>query len=323
MLRRLLLPLLTLVALAGTALPALAAYPDKPIRLIVPSAPGGAPDALMRALGQQLSAQMGVPVVIDNKPGGSYVIGTMDLVKSAPDGYTLAYANIVSLATNKSLLPNIPYDVDRDLTLVGNALRVSNLMIVNNDVPVKTVQELIAYAKKNPGKLAFASDGNGTTAHLGVELFKAMTGTHLLHVPYRAATSAVTDLIGGGIQLMMVNAPVSGPLVQAGKVRALGISSPQRSPTYPDIPTISESGLPGFEVTAWGGIVGPANMPKDVVARLNAELRTALASPAVRERFRALGAETAPSSPEEFLELSRSETVKWAKIVKFSGARID
>ncbi|MDF2463857.1 MAG: putative Bug-like extra-cytoplasmic solute receptor, TTT-family [Ramlibacter sp.] len=322
MLRRLLLPLLLLAPLAAT-LPALAAYPEKPIRLIVPSAPGGAPDALMRALGQQLSTQMGVPVVIDNKPGGSYVIGTMDLVKSPPDGYTLAYGNVVSLATNKSLLSNIPYDVDKDLTLVGNALRVSNLMIVNNDVPVKTVQELIAYAKKNPGKLAFASDGNGTTAHLGVELFKAMTGTHLLHVPYRAATSAVTDLIGGGIQLMMVNAPVSGPLVQAGKVRALGISSPQRSPTYPDIPTIAESGLPGFEVTAWGGIVGPANMPKDVVNRLNAELRTALAAPAVRERFRMLGAETAPSSPEEFLELSRRESVKWAKIVKFSGARVD
>jgi tripartite-type tricarboxylate transporter receptor subunit TctC len=322
MLRRLLLPLLLLAPLAAT-LPALAAYPEKPIRLIVPSAPGGAPDALMRALGQQLSVQMGVPVVIDNKPGGSYVIGTMDLVKSQPDGYTLAYGNVVSLATNKSLLANIPYDVDKDLTLIGNALRVSNLMIVNNDLPVKTVPELIAYAKKNPGKLAFASDGNGTTAHLGVELFKAMTGTHLLHVPYRAATSAVTDLIGGGIQLMMVNAPVSGPLVQAGKVRALGISSPQRSPTYPDIPTIAESGVPGFEVTAWGGIVGPANMPKDVVARLNAELRTALAAPAVRERFRMLGAETAPSSPEEFLELSRRESVKWAKIVKFSGARVD
>lgn len=322
MLRRLLLPLLLLAGLAATQ-PALAAYPDKPIRLIVPSAPGGAPDALMRALGQQLSVQMGVPVVIDNKPGGSYVIGTMELVKSAPDGYTLAYGNVVSLATNKSLLNNIPYDVDKDLTLVGNALRVSNLMIVNNDVPVKTVGELIAYAKKNPGKLAFASDGNGTTAHLGVELFKAMTGTFMLHVPYKAATSAVTDLIGGGIQLMMVNAPVSGPLVQAGKARALGISSPQRSPNYPDIPTIAESGVPGFEVTAWGGLVGPANMPKDVVARLNSELRTALVSPAVRDRFRTLGAEVSYSTPEEFREISRRETVKWAKIVKFSGARVD
>ena len=323
MLRRLLLPALALAALAFNSSAAFAAYPDKPIRLIVPSAPGGAPDALMRALGQQLSLQMGVPVVIDNKPGGSYVIGTMDLVKSAPDGYTLAYGNIVSLATNKSLLAVVPYDVDKDLTLVSNALRLSNLMIVNNDLPVKTVPELIAYARKNPGKIAYASDGNGTTAHLGVELFKAMAGIHMLHVPYRAATAAVTDLLGGGIQLMMVNTPVSGPLAQAGKVRALGISSPQRLPTYPDVPTIAETGLKGFEVTAWGGIIGPANLPKDVVSRLNAEIRTALASPAVRDRFKTLGADPAPSTPEEFLALSRSETVKWARIVKFSGARID
>ena len=277
----------------------------------------------MRALGQQLSQQMGVPIVIDNKPGGSYTIGTMELVHAAPDGYTLAYGNVVSLATNRSLLPNVPYDVDKDLTLISNALKLSNLMIVNNSLPVKSVAELIAYAKKNPGKLAFASDGNGTTAHLGVELFKAMTGVHMLHVPYRAATSAMTDLIGGGIQLMMVNTPVSGPQAQAGRVRALGISSLQRSPTYPDVPTIAESGVPGFEVTAWGGIIGPANMPKDIVARLNAEIRTALASAAVRERFKVLGADPAPSTPEEFLALSRRETVKWAKIVKFSGARID
>ncbi len=322
MLRRFLLPVLALAALAAAALPSFAAYPEKPIRLIVPSAPGGAPDALMRALAQQLSQQMGVSIVIDNKPGGSYVIGTMDLVHSAPDGYTLAYGNVVSLATNKSLLATVPYDVEKDLTLIANALRVSNLMIVNNNVPVKTVPELVAYAKQNPGKLAFASDGNGTTAHLGVELFKAMTGVHMLHVPYRAATSAVTDLIGGGIQLMMVNAPVSGPLVQAGKARALGISSPQRSATYPEVPAIAES-VPGFEVTAWGGIIGPPNMPKDIVKRLNTEIRAALTTPAVRERFRLLGAETAPSTPEEFLELSRRETVKWARIVKFSGAKVD
>jgi tripartite-type tricarboxylate transporter receptor subunit TctC len=277
----------------------------------------------MRALAQQMSTQMGVPIVIDNKPGGSYTIGTMDLVHSAPDGYTLAYGNVVSLATNKSLLPNVPYSVDKDLTLISNALRLSNLLIVNNDLPVKNVRELVAYAKKNPGKLAFASDGNGTTAHLGVELFKSMTGTHMLHVPYRAATAAMTDLISGGIQLMIINTPVSGPMAQSGRVRALGISSMQRSPTYPDIPTIAEAGVPGFEVVAWGGIVGPANMPKDIVTRLNTEIRTALASPAVRERFKALGAETDPSTPEQFLELSRRETVKWAKIVKDSGARID
>jgi len=322
MLRRFLLPALVAAA-ASWSLPALAAYPDKPIRLIVPSAPGGAPDALMRTLAQQLSQQMGVPIVIDNKPGGSYVIGTMELVKAAPDGYTLAYGNVVSLATNRSLMATIPYDVEKDLTLVSNALRVSNLMIVNNDVPARTVPELVAYARKNPGKLAFASDGNGTTAHLGVELFKAMTGVHMLHVPYKAATAALNDLIGGGIQLMMVNTPVSGPQAQAGRVRAIGISSPQRSPTYPEVPTIAESGVPGFEVTAWGGIIGPANMPKDVVTKLNAEIRTALASPAVRERFKALGADADPSTPEEFRELSRRETAKWARIVKFSGAKID
>jgi tripartite-type tricarboxylate transporter receptor subunit TctC len=311
------------LALWAASTSVLAAYPEKPIRLIVPSAAGGAPDVLMRALATQLSQQMGVPIVIDNKPGGSYTIGTMDLVQSAPDGYTLAYGNVVSLATNRSLIAKMPYDVDRDLTLISNALRVSNLMVVNNDLPIRTVSELIAYAKKNPGKLAFASDGNGTTAHLGGELFKFMTGIDMLHVPYKAATAAITDLIGGSVQLMIVNSPVSGPQAQAGRVRALGITSSQRSPTYPDIPTIAESGVPGFEVVAWGGIIGPANMPKEIVARLNTEIRAALASTAVRERYKALGAETDPSTSEEFRELARRETAKWAQVVKFSGAKID
>lgn len=310
-------------ALATLSLASFAAYPDKPIRLIVPSAAGGAPDVLMRALAQQLSVQMGVPFVIDNKPGASYVIGTMELVRSAPDGYTLAYGNVVSLATNRSLMSNIPYDIDKDLTLISNAVRVVNLMVVNNNVPAKNVQELVAYAKKNPGKLAFASDGNGTTAHLGVELFKSMTNTYMLHVPYRAATAAVTDLIGGGVQLMMINSPVAAPHVQAGRVRALGISDNKRSSTFPDVATIAESGVPGFEVVAWGGLIGPANLPKELVTRLNNEIRTALASPAVKERFRVLGAETESSTPEEFRELSRRETEKWARVIKFSGAKVD
>jgi tripartite-type tricarboxylate transporter receptor subunit TctC len=309
-------------ALVAPLQPAFAAWPEKPIRLIVPSAPGGAPDVLMRALSAQLSQQLGVPFVIDNKPGGSYTIGTMELVRAPADGYTLAYANVVSLATNKSLLPSVPYDADKDLTLISNALRVVNFMVVNNNVPVKTVPELVQYARKNPGKLAFASDGNGTTSHLGVELFKSMTGTFMLHVPYKGAAAAVTDLIGGGVQLFMANTPVLAPHVQAGRVRALGISSPQRSPLYPDVPAIAET-VPGFEVVAWGGLVGPANLPKDIVQRLNSEIRTALASPAVQERFKALGAETAPSSPEEFRDLARRETVKWAKVIKFSGAKID
>lgn len=321
--KRFLLLNVVFAALAAVAMPGLAAYPDKPIRLIVPSAPGGAPDILMRALGAQMSLQMGVPIVIDNKPGGSYVIGTMDLVRSPSDGYTLAYGNIVSLATNRSLLANVPYDVDRDLTLVGNVLRAVNLMVVNNSVPVNNVPELVAYAKKNPGKIAFASDGNGTTAHLGVELFKSMTGTFMLHVPYRAATAAITDVISGNAQLMMANTPVTGPHVQAGRVRALGISAAQRSPAYPDVPTIAEQGVAGFEVVAWGGLVGPAKMPADVVTRLNTEMRKALANPVVQERFRSLGIEASPSTPEEFRELARLEAIKWAKVVKFSGAKVD
>ncbi|MDO9145963.1 MAG: tripartite tricarboxylate transporter substrate binding protein [Rhodoferax sp.] len=321
--KRLLLLNVVFAALAAVAMPGLAAYPEKPIRLIVPSAPGGAPDILMRALATQMSQQMGVPIVIDNKPGGSYVIGTMDLVRAPADGYTLAYGNIVSLATNRSLLANVPYDVDRDLTLVGNVLRAVNLMVVNNNVPVNNVPELIAYAKKNPGKIAYASDGNGTTAHLGVELFKSMTGTFMLHVPYRAATAAITDVISGNAQLMMANTPVTGPHVQAGRLRALGISAAQRSPAFPDVPTIAEQGVAGFEVVAWGGLVGPAKMPADIVARINAEMRKALATPEVRERFRGMGIEVAPSSPDEFRELARRESVKWAQVVKFSGAKVD
>lgn len=320
---RSLLSALLLAAAAVVSAPALAAYPEKPIRLIVPSAPGGAPDVLMRALANQLSQQMGVPIVVDNKPGGSYTIGTMELVRSPADGYTLAYGNVVSLATNRSLLPNVPYDVDKDLTLVSNALRVVNMMVVNNNLPATSVQELVAYAKKNPGQLAFASDGNGTTAHLGVELFKSMTGTFMLHVPYKAVTAGVTDLMSNNVQLMMINTPVAAPHVQAGRIRALGISSAQRSPYYPELPTISESGVPGFEVVAWGGIVAPANLPKEILNRLNSEIRAALASSAVRERFKALGAETTPSSPEEFRELARRESEKWAKVIKFSGAKVD
>jgi tripartite-type tricarboxylate transporter receptor subunit TctC len=243
----------------------------------VPSAPGGAPDVLMRALSAQLSQQLGVPIVIDNKPGGSYTIGTMELVRSPADGYTLAYGNVVSLATNRSLLPNVPYDVDRDLTLVSNAVRVVNLLAVSNNVPVKTVPELIAYAKKNPGKVAFASDGNGTTAHLGVELFKSMTGTFMLHVPYKAASSAVTDLI------RRRRAADDGQHAGAGPARAerphprAGHLLPQALAHLSRRAPIADA-VPGFEVVAWGGIVAPANLPKDIVTRLNAEIRTALAT---------------------------------------------
>jgi tripartite-type tricarboxylate transporter receptor subunit TctC len=260
--------------------------------------------------------------VIDNKPGASYVVGTMELVRAPADGYTLAYGNIVSLATNKSLLASVPYDVDKHLTLIANALRVVNMMAVNNDVPVKTVPELIAYAKANPNKLAYGSDGNGTTAHLGMEYFKSLTGVQLLHVPYKGAAAALNDLIGGGVQLVMGNTPVVGPQAQAGRVRPLGLSSLQRSAAFPEVPPIADT-VPGFEVVAWGGLVGPANLPPEVVQRLTQEIRVALDHPALKERFRALGAETMFLPSEAFRELSRTETEKWAKVVKSSGAKID
>jgi tripartite-type tricarboxylate transporter receptor subunit TctC len=302
---------------------AAAAYPDKPIRFVIPSAPGGSPDVLMRILLAELSKQMGVAFVVENKPGASFVIGTMDIVRAAPDGYTLGYGNIVSLAVNRSLLDKVPYDAERDLTLVSNVVRVYNMLAVNNSLPVRTVPELIAYAKRNPGRLVMASAGNGTTGHLGGELFKAMTGTFILHVPYRGSAQAINDLMGGQVQLMFDNVPSIGPHVKAGRVRGIAVSGPRRSPVFPEIPTVAESGVPGYETIAWGGVIGPANLPKEIVARLHAEIRTALASPALQERYRNLDTEIDGGTPEEFLALVRRETPKWAAVVKRAGAKVD
>jgi len=309
-----------LCLLAG---PAAAAYPEKPIRFVIPSAPGGSPDVLMRILLGEMSKQMGVSFVVENKPAASYVVGTMDIVRSPADGYTLGYGNIVSLAINQSLLGKVPYDIERDLTLISNCVRVYNMLAVNNNLPVRTVPELIAYAKRNPGRLAMGSGGNGTTGHLGGELFKAMTGTFILHVPYRGSAQAINDLVGGQLQLMFDNVPSIGPHVKSGRVRGIAVSGPRRSPVFPDIPTVAEAGVPGYETTAWGGIIGPANLPKDIVARLLQEIRTAYASPAVQERYRNLDTEIDGGTPEQFLALARSETPKWAAVVKRSGAKID
>jgi tripartite-type tricarboxylate transporter receptor subunit TctC len=314
---------LVLLLLAALALPVHAAYPEKPIRFIIPSAPGGSPDVLMRILVQQMSQQMGVAFVVENKPGASYVLGTMDVVRAPADGYTLGYGNIVSLAINRSLLPSLPYDVERDLTLVSNCLHVFNLLVVNNDLPVRTVAELIDYAKRYPGKLTNGSSGNGTTGHLGGELFKTMTGTEIVHVPYKGSPQAINDLIGGQIQVMFDNVPSIGPHVKAGRVRALGVSAPRRAPSFPEVPTIAEAGVPGYETNSWGGIIAPAKLPRDIVQRLHAEIRAALAVPALVERYRALDSEIDGSTPDEFLALVRRETPKWSEVVRRSGAKID
>ncbi|HEY3074517.1 MAG TPA: tripartite tricarboxylate transporter substrate binding protein [Burkholderiales bacterium] len=312
-----------LFLLACVALSAHAVYPEKPIRFIIPSAPGGSPDVLMRILTNQLSQQMNVPIVVENKPGASFVLGTMDVVRAPPDGYTLGYGNIVSLAINRSLLPSLPYDVERDLTLVSNCLHVFNLLAVNNNLPVRTVAELIDYAKRNPGKLTNGSAGNGTTGHLGGELFKAMTGIEIVHVPYKGSAQAINDLMGGQIQVMFDNVPSIGPHVKAGRVRGLGVSAPKRAASFPDIPTIAQAGVPGYETNAWGGIIGPARLPRDVVLKLTAEIRAALATPSVVERYRQLDTEIEGGTPEEFLALVRRETPKWAAVVKRSGAKLD
>ena len=300
-----------------------AAWPEKPIRFIVPSAAGGSPDVLMRVMTNELSKQMGVSIVVDNKPGASFTIGTAEIARAAPDGYTLGYGNIVSLAIVQTLLPKVPYDVEKDLTLVSNTVRVFNLLAVNNEVPVKTVPELITYAKKHPGRLAMASGGNGTTGHLGGELFKAMTGTFILHVPYRGSPQGINDLIAGNAQMMFDNISSIGPHAKSGRVRGIAVSGPRRSPVFPDLPTVSEAGVPGYETVAWGGVIGPAGLPREVMTRLSGELRKALASPALVERYKALDTEIDGGTPEEFLALTRREMPKWAAVIRRANVKVD
>ncbi len=313
---------LAVAVLLTWCLSAQAVYPEKPIRFIVPSASGGSVDILMRVLVQQMSMQMGTPFVVENKPGASFVTGTMDIVRAAPDGYTLGYGNIVSLAINRSLMPALPYDVERDLTLVSNCVRVFNMLAVSNSLPVQSVRELVDYAKKNPGKLSSGSAGNGTTGHLGLELFKSMTGTDIVHVPYKGSAQAINDLMSGTIQVMFDNVPSIGPHVKAGRVRGLGVSSPRRAAQFPELPAIAEA-VPGYETNSWGGVMGPARLPREIVARLHEEIRKALAAPAVAERYRQLDTEPDGAGPEAFAELVRRETPKWAEVVKRSGAKLD
>src|SRR2546423_10386118 len=271
--------LLALIVLLAFAASAQAAYPEKPVRFVIPSAPGGSPDVLMRILLQQMSQQMNVPFVVENKPGASFVLGTMEIVKAPPDGYTLGYGNIVSLAINRALLPSLPYDPEKDLTLVSNVTHVFNMLAVNNDLPVRTVEELIAYAKKNPGKLTNGSSGNGTTGHLGGELFKAMTGGEMVHVPYKGSAQAINDLMGGQIHVMFDNVPSIGPPGKARRVRAVGGSAHKRASQFPDLPTIAEAGGPGYETNSWGWVIGPARLSREGISRLHAAVRKAPAAP--------------------------------------------
>ena len=317
--------LVSLLLLLGFAPGAQAEYPERSIRLIISSAAGGSPDVVTRILAVELVRQMGQQIVIDNRPGAAQTIGTDMVVRANPDGYTIGYANVVTLAINKSLLPKQqqPYDPDKDLVIVGQFLSTYNMLAVTNALPVKSVKELIDYARQNPGKLLNASGGNGTTGHLGGELFKIMTGIEIVHVPYKGSPQGISDLIGGQVQLMFDNLTSISPHVKSGKVRGLGVSNLKRSPVFPDIPTIAEAGVPGYETTAWGGLVVPVGTPKAIVTKLNAEVNKALQSPTLKERYAAIDAEPVGGTPEAFAAFAKKETMKWADVVKKSGAKLD
>ncbi len=300
-----------------------AAFPDKPIKLIVPSAAGGSPDVICRILAAELAKALGQSIVVDNKPGAGGAIGIQEIARSVPDGTTLGYGNVVTLAINQSLYSKLTYDADTQLTPIAHLGDVQNVLIVNNALPVKSIADLIAYAKSKPGKLSMGSAGNGTTGHLGGELFKALTNTFITHVPYRGSPQAINDLVGGQIELMFDNLTSSLPHVKAGRVRALGVSGSKRSPLAPELPTIEQGGVKGYETTAWGGIIGPTGMPKEIIQRLNSEINKIMAQPNIIERYTQLGFEVNTGPVEKLFDRAKKERPQWAQIVKRSGAKID
>ncbi len=311
------------LALAVPAAPAQEAYPARPIRLVVPFAPGGSADVVARLIAEELRAGLGQPVVADNRPGaGGNIAG--DIVAKAPaDGYTLLLAAAGPIAINPSLYGRMPYSPATDLAPVVLLARDHQLMAVTSSVPARDVREFIAYARANPGKMSFGSPGNGTPAHLGGALFNQMAGTQMVHVPYKGSAPAMNDLIAGQITVMIDNMPALLPQVQAGRLRALGVASPARASGAPDIPTVAESGLPGFTVTAWKGLMVPAGTPRPIVAKLNEVALRALARPEIRKRLVDLGAEPGGGSPEDFGALIAKDSRSWAALVKSTGARVD
>ncbi|MES2973923.1 MAG: tripartite tricarboxylate transporter substrate binding protein [Pseudomonadota bacterium] len=302
--------------------PGAAGYPVRPIRLVVPSAAGGAPDTICRVMGNELATLIGQPVVVDNKPGAGGAIGMAEVARAAPDGYTLGYGNVVTLAINRSLYDKLPYDPD-SLTSIALLGTVQNALVVRKDLPVATVKELVDYARARPGRLTMGSAGNGTTGHLGGELFKSLTGTFITHIPYRGSPQAIQDLMGGQIDLMFDNLSSIAPHIRDGRVKALGVSGARRSPVFPQLPTIQESGVKGYETTAWGGIVGPKGIQEDIVTRLNQVINRILATPSVRTRYNAMAFETMASPPNLLMTMARLETPRWAEVIKRSGAKVE
>jgi tripartite-type tricarboxylate transporter receptor subunit TctC len=262
-------------------------------------------------------------VIVDNRPGGALMIGMEIVAHAVPDGYTIGFGPIGALAISPHIVGKLGFDVRKDFQPIGQVATNSMLLAASPATPFRTVGDITTYAKQNPGKLSNASSGNGTPGHIGFELFKTMTGTQIVHVPYKGGAAAITDLVGGQVQLMMESLNSTTPHAKSGRIRAVAVTALRRSDALPDVPTVAESGVPGYEAITWNGIVAPARTPKAIVARLNAELNKALASATVKERFAAIGAEPAQTTPEAFGDLIRREYVKWGDVVKRSGAKLD
>ncbi len=307
--------------LAAFALAAAAqGFPSKPVRLVVTFPPGGAPDILARLFADK--AQLGQPVVIDNKPGAGGNIGAEQVARAPADGHTLVMGTVGTHSINGALYRKMPYDMVRDFAPVGHVASAPNLLVVTNDLPVKTVPELIAYMQANPDKLSFGSPGIGTSIHVAGELFKSLTGTRMTHVPYQGRQFAIPDLVGGQIQLMFDNMPSALPMAKEGKIRALAVTTRTRSAAAPDLPTVAET-VPGFEATTWFAVFAPAGTPRETVARINAEMQRVFRLPDVVDKLKNLGLDAWISTPEELGRLQAAEIIKWARVVKESGARAD
>ncbi len=313
---------LAALVICVAAQPALAAYPDKPITLIVPWAAGGTTDILARAIGQQLSLSMGQPVLVENRAGASGNIGAAQVAKARPDGYTLLIDTMTTLAVNPTLMGNLPFKGADDFTPIALIANVINTMVVNVSVPAKNVREFIAYAKANPGKLAYASSGNGSTNHLAAEMFKRAAGVEMLHVPYKGGAPAVADTVGNQTQVLFSAGTQTLPHVKTGKLQLLAVTEPQRSALLPDVPTVAES-LPGYSMSVWYGAYGPAGMPRELVERINAELHKALSVPEVRARMDAMGVDLVKSTPEQLATTLRQDADRYARVIKDLNIKLD
>ena len=298
-------------------------WPAKPIKWIVPFAPGGTTDILARTIGEKLTVALGQPVIIENKPGAGGGVGADFTAKAPPDGYTIMGGTISTHAINASLYKSLPYDPVKDFVPITLIARVPNMLVINPDIAAKNVAELITLLKANPGKYSFASSGNGTSQHLSGELFKSIAGVDMQHIPYKGSPPALQDVVGGQVAMTFDNITTAWPLAKGGKLRALAVTTAKRSAVAPDVPTLSESGLAGYEVGSWQGVFAPAGTPPAIVKRLNAEIVKIINMPDVKEKLIGLGAEPVGNTSEEFAALVKTEVVKWAEVVKQSGAKVD